>query len=324
MAYKKLIALGAAVTTLATYTFAFNDYHSQDSLIRKGIDNLKQVALGYKSQLEKLQGEYDSLLGDLNSTQDALMQARLKLQSIYQKITGTEWSEANGDILDFDFDSLLKDGEQFDNNVDGDAIADILGLPHGATTEQIIAAIQDLIATVQSLEARIVQLEGQVTDLESQIAEYETEQDSLVEEINGLKDKLDEATAQANAIIDSASQEEQAQLDYLNTVLVELGEEAVADIPEGEEVPTLESVQAEIDSVWAQFTPLVAGDSSKFTAGRVEMIRQGSFTLDNTDSYKVIVHNGSDITLSATEEIYNLLSQYRTLLDQYNELSTMQ
>ena len=228
MKYAKLVAIATAVTTIGGYTFAFSNFDSQDGAIKRAIDNLKNVALGYKSDLEKLQGEYSTLLGNLNSTQDALAQARLKLQAIYQKITGQEWDEATqGDILDFDFDTLLKDGEQFDNNVDGNAIAEILGLPAGATTEQIIAKIQELIATVQSLEQRIEVLEAQVTDLEAQIAEYETEQDSLVEEITGLKAKLDEATTQANAIIDGASQEEREQLDYVNDVLEEFGEERV-------------------------------------------------------------------------------------------------
>lgn len=231
--YTKLIAIASAVTTIGAYTFSFVDFNSKDSWIKEGIDRIKAVALGYKAQLEKLQGEYNTLLGDLNSTQDALAQARLKLEAIYQKITGQEWN--GGDILEFDFDTLLKDGDQFENNVDGDAIADILGLPHGSSTEEIIAAIQDLIATVQSLEQRITVLEGQVTNLEAEIAEYESEQDSLVEEINGLKAKLDAATEQANAIINGASEEEQGQMDYINDTLEELGAETVSE-PMSEEV----------------------------------------------------------------------------------------
>ncbi len=304
MAYKKLIALGAAVATLATYTFAFNDYNSQDSLIKQGIDNLKQVALNYKGQLEELQGEYNSLLGDLNSTQDALQQARLKLQAIYQKITGTEWDEANGDILDFDFDNLLKDGEQFDNNVDGDAIADILGLPHGATTEEIIVAIQDLIATVQSLEQRIQQLEGQVADLEGQIAEYKTEEQSLVEEINGLKTKLDEATAQANAIIDGASQEEQAQLEYVNDVLEELGEERI--------LTEEESLGNDMNAKWEI---VVAELSDKFTNDELEEIKRGEYTITYQGGYSLSTNSGTKKTIIEVEN--TAINEYEAAKESY-------
>ena len=260
MNYKKLLGIATAVTTIAGYTFTFSNYASKDSWIKEGIDKIKAVALGYKAQLEKLQGEYNALLGDLNSTQDALAQARLKLEAIYQKLTGTEWS--GGDILEFDFDTLLKDGEQFDNNVDGDAIADILGLPHGSSTEEIIAAIQDLIATVQSLEQRITVLETQVANLEAEIAEYESEQDSLVEEINGLKAKLDEATERANEIINGASEEEQGQMDYVNEVLEELGEEAI--------VPTVERTE-EQEAAWNNYVTVAQakGWNDEYTNGFV-------------------------------------------------------
>ena len=238
--YTKLIAIASSVATIGAYTFNFASFNSKDSFIKDGIDRIKQVALGYKGQLNELENRYNTLLGDLNSTQDALAQARLKLEAIYQKITGQEWT--GGDILEFNFDEILKSDNFYDNNVDGDAIADILGLPHGSSTEEIIAAIQDLIATVQSLEQRITVLEGQVASLEAEIAEYQTEQDSLVEEINGLKAKLDAATEQANAIINGASNEEQGQMDYINDTLEELGAEPVEEPKE--EVTMTEEQQA--------------------------------------------------------------------------------
>lgn len=277
MNYKKLIGIATAVTTIGGYTFAFNSFNSKDGFIKEGIDRLKQVALGYKGQLEKLQGEYNTLLGDLNSTQDALAQARLKLQAIYQKITGQEWNEANGDILDFDFDTLLKDGDQYDNNVDGDAIAAILGLPAGSSTEEIIVAIQDLIATVQSLEQQIVNLQNQVTTLEAEIAEYQTEQDSLVEEINGLKAKLDAATEQANAIINGASEEEQGQMDYINDTLEELGEEPI--------IPTVERTE-EQEAAWNAYIDAV--NASTLNSDWKEQLSDGTL-------YPVIERNG-DLT----------------------------
>ena len=250
MNYKKLLGIATAVTTLGAYSFNLVSFNSKDSWIKEGIDRIKAVALGYKAQLEKLQSEFNTLLADLNSTQDALAQARLKLEAIYQKITGQEWT--GGDILEFDFDTLLKDGEQFDNNVDGNAIADILGLPHGSSTEEIIAAIQDLIATVQSLEQRITVLEGQVASLQSEIAEYQTEQDSLVKGINGLKDKLDAATEQANEIINGASEEEQGQMDYINDTLEELGEESI--------IPTVERTEGQ-ETLWNAYIDAVNNTS---------------------------------------------------------------
>ena len=120
MDYKKLLGLSMAVVTIGGYVFNFSSFNSKDSLIKQGVDRIKAIAEQYRTNLETLQAEYDTLLNDLNSTQDALEQARIKLQQIYQKITGNTWDEANGDILDFDFESLLKDGDQYDNNVDGD------------------------------------------------------------------------------------------------------------------------------------------------------------------------------------------------------------
>ena len=292
--YTKLIGIATAVTTIAGYTFTFSNYASKDSWIREGIDRIKAVALGYKAQLEKLQGEYNTLLGDLNSTQDALAQARLKLEAIYQKLTGNEWN--GGDILEFDFDTLLKDGEQFDNNVDGDAIADILGLPHGSSTEEIIAAIQDLIATVQSLEQRITVLEGQVASLEAEISEYETEQDSLVEEINGLKDKLDAATEQANEIINGASQEEQGQMDYINNTLEELGAEPVEEVIER---------TPEQEAVWNAYIDAV--NNSSLNADWKAQLSDGTL-------YPVIERQGDSIVFKMIDSTTGeLVKQYDTV-----------
>ena len=304
MNYKKLLGIATAVTTIGAYSFNFVNFNSKDSWIREGIDRIKAVALGYKAQLEKLQGEYNTLLGDLNSTQDALAQARLKLEAIYQKITGQEWT--GGDILEFDFDTLLKDGDQFENNVDGDAIADILGLPHGSSTEDIIAAIQDLIATVQSLEQRITVLEGQVASLEAEIAEYQTEQDSLVEEIDSLKNKLDAATEQANEIINGASQEEQGQMDYINDTLEELGAEPVEEPKE--EVTMTEEQQA----LWNTYIDAV--NASNLNESWKEQ-------LSNSTLYPVIERNG-DFTVfkmidSTTGE---LVKQYDSVNSGYHEV----
>lgn len=239
MKYAKLVSLGLAVATISTYVFNFNQFGSKNGLIRTGVDRLREMAQGFREDLETLQSEYDALLGELSSTENALEQARLKLQQIYLKITGNTWDEANGDILDFDFESLIKDDEQFSNNVDGDEIGAVLGLPSGCSTEDIINAINNLIATVQSLEQQIETLNSRITSLETEIQEYQIEQDSLVEEINGLKAKLDAATAEANTIIDGASAEEQEQLDYINQTLTELGGEAVEDtqVPEVPEEP---------------------------------------------------------------------------------------
>ena len=311
MNYKKLIGIATAVTTITGYTFAFNSYQSEDGAIRRGVDKLKEIALGYKADLEKLQTQYDALMGNLESTQDALAQARLKLKQIYMKITGQEWDEATqGDILEFDFDTLLKDGEQFDNNVDGDAIADILGLEHGATTEQIIAKIQELIATVQSLEQRIEQLESQVDDLKAEIAEYETEQDSLVAEINGLKAKLDEATAQANAIINSANEEQQDQLDYVNDTLESLGEDRIIGDVE------LNTAREAVDTAWANFKAQATANRGSYddTIGQANEIKNGEFSFIEGNT-SIVKTTSSNYTLKAGE--YDLLVAYRSALDNY-------
>lgn len=310
--YTKLIGIATAVATITGYTFTFSNYASKDSWIREGIDRIKAVALGYKAQLEKLQGEYNTLLGDLNSTQDALAQARLKLEAIYQKITGQEWT--GSDILEFDFDTLLKDGEQFDNNVNGDAIADILGLPHGSSTEEIIAAIQDLIATVQSLEQRITVLETQVANLEAEIAEYETEQDSLVEEINGLKAKLDAATEQANEIINGASEEEQGQMDYINDTLEELGEEVI--------VPTVERTE-EQEVAWNAYIEAI--NSSNLNADWKLQLSEGTIypVIERQDDFTVFkmidsttgeVVKQYDSVNSGHQAIYNAYQAYLATL----------
>lgn len=244
MEYKKLLGLSMAVVTIGGYVFNFNQFNSKDSLIKQGVDRIKAIAEQYRTDLETLQSEYDTLMGDLSSTQDALEQARIKLQQIYQKITGNTWDEANGDILDFDFNTLIKDSDQYEHNVNGAEISKVLGIPEDSSTEDIINAINDLIATVQSLEQQIETLNSRITSLEAEIQEYQTEQDSLVEEINGLKAKLDAATAEANTIIDGASAEEQAQLDYINETLTELGGEAVED--DGEVIEPVEPEEPEL------------------------------------------------------------------------------
>ena len=296
MNYKKLLGIATAVTTISAYTFNFANFNSKDSFIKDGIDRIKQVALGYKSQLKELQDRYNSLLGDLNSTQDALQQARLKLQAIYRKITGQEWNEANGDILDFDFNTLLKDGDQYDNNVDGDAIAAILNLPAGSSTEDIIAAIQDLIDTVRTLEQRVAALETQVASLEAEIAEYQTEQNSLVEEINGLKDKLDAATEQANEIINGANTEEEAQMDYINDTLEELGEEPI--------IPTVERTE-EQQMAWNAYIDAV--NASNLNDTWKEQLSDGTL-------YPVVERQGDSIVFKMIDSTTGeLVKQYDTV-----------
>lgn len=249
MELKKLISLGLVVGTLSSFTFAFNSYQSKDGLIRKAVDNLKQVALEYKADYNELKSQYDEMVANLESTENALAQARLKLEQIYMKITGNAWDSASEDILEFDFDSIIPDGEQFDNNVDGNAIAELLGLEAGATTSEILVAIQNLIDTVSTLEQRI-------TALESQIATYEEEQNYLVDQLMELQTKLENAQAEANAIIDGASEEEQEQLDYINGVLEELEGDVVEDNTEGEdgEVVTYSQIEIELAKIFKDST----------------------------------------------------------------------
>ena len=244
MDYKKLGAIAVAVGTLVTYTF--NSYTSQDGLIKQGVDRLKAVAKQYKDDLATLQSQYDGLVSDLNNAESQIAQAKIKLQAIYQKITGEAWDEATqGDILEFDFNTLVKDGEQFENNVDGNAIADILGieLEEGevVTTQMIIAEITNLKNQIADLEGQITTLNQTITQLQTDIAAYESEQDSLVEEINSLKAKLDSA----NEIIRIAHNEEQDQLDYINDALVEFGEEAVGTPADKIPAPEVEEGEQE-------------------------------------------------------------------------------
>ena len=242
MNYKKLLGIATAVTTIAGYTFTFSNYASKDSWIKEGIDRIKGVALGYRAQLDEMRNRYNSLLADLDSTANALAKAEAKLKQVYEAITGEAWNDENGSILSFDFSSILPDEPLPDNPIDGDILCEILGLPSGSSMEEIVASIEDLIEAVQSLEQRVEVLESQVASLQAEIDEYEAEQDSLVEQVNGLKDKLDNAVTEANSIIDNASQEEEAQLDYVNDTLTELGAEPVEEPKE--EVTMTEEQQA--------------------------------------------------------------------------------
>ena len=310
--YKKLIGIATAVATITGYTFAFNSYQSEDGAIRRGVDKLKQVALGYKAELDELDAQYKALMGNLENTTDALTTAKLKLEAIYQKITGQAWDEATqGNILEFDFNTLLKDGDQFDNNVDGDAIASILGLPNGATTQEIINAIKNLKDTVQTLENRVNELEAQVTSLEAQISEYETEQNSLVEEINGLKTKLDNATAQANAIINTANEDQQDQLDYINDTLESLGEDTIVGDVE------LSTAREAVESAWNSFKEVATANrngSFNDTVGQALEIKNGEFSFIEGNT-SIVKTTSSNYTLKAGE--YDLLVAYRSALDNY-------
>ena len=253
--FTKLMALGTAVASIGAVTFEFTPYSSQNSLIKQGVDSLKAMVQGKDAALKQLQAEYDEIMQNLNSTQDALQQARIKLQAIYQKITGNEWDEATqGDILDFDFNSLVKDGDQFENNVDGDAICDVLGLPHGSSTQQIIAKIEELIATVQSLEEQVERLEAQVQSLQQEIETYKAEESQLVLDLEAqIADLKARAEGEANAIIEQANTEEQEQLDYINGAIEEL-ENPQAEVPEQGEGEEQEPVEPEQQAQAITFT----------------------------------------------------------------------
>ena len=221
--FTKLVALGTAVASIGAITFEFTPYSSKDSLIKQGVDSLKAIVQGKDEALAKLQAEYDEVMANLNDANASLETARQQLEAIYHKITGQTWDEANGDILNFDFNTLIKDGNQFENNVNGDAIAEILGLPAGSTTEQIIVAIQNLQKQIADLSTQVTNLQAQVQSLQDEIATYKAEESALVldlqQQINDLKAR---AENEANAIIKQANDEEQEQLDYINNTIEEL------------------------------------------------------------------------------------------------------
>ena len=248
--FTKLVALGTAVASIGAITFEFTPYSSQNSLIKKGVDSLKAIVQGKDEALAKLQAEYDEVMANLNDANASLETARQQLEAIYHKITNEAWDEANGDILNFDFNTLIKDGNQFENNVNGDAIAEILGLPAGSTTEQIIVAIQNLQNQIADLSTQVTNLQAQVAELQAEIATYKEEESALVldlqQQIAELKAR---AENEANAIIEQANTEEQEQLDYINNTLTELGAEQVTEqVPEedngeGEEQEPVEPEQ---------------------------------------------------------------------------------
>lgn len=255
--FTKLVALGTAVASIGAITFEFTPYSSKDSLIKQGVDSLKAIVQGKDEALAKLQAEYDEVMANLKDANASLETARLKLEAIYQKITNEAWDEANGDILNFDFNTLIKDGDQFESNVDGNAIADILGLPAGSTTQQIIIAIQNLQEQIADLSQQVQNLQAQVAELQAEIATYKEEESALVLDLQQqIADLKARAENEANAIIDEANTEEQAQLDYINNTLTELGGEAVK-----EEVPEEDNGEGEVE----ESSVVLSGDWSQAT-----------------------------------------------------------
>lgn len=301
--FTKLIAMASAVATIGTVAFEFTPYSSQNSLIKQGVDSLKAIVQGKNAALAKLQAEYDEVMANLNNANQSLETARAKLQAIYQKITGQAWDEANGDILNFDFNTLIKDGDQFESNVDGNAICDVLGLPHGSSTQQIIVAIQNLQEQIADLAQQVQNLQAQVAELQAEIATYKEEESQLVldlqQQISDLKAR---AESEANAIIEQANDEEQEQLNYLNNTLTELGGEAV--VPE-EEVPEEEGEVEEDNNV------VLSGDWSKATEEDKNAILNmcnelGIQNAEVTAGYAVD-SSGNYIEIKVPTEAYNVM-----------------
>lgn len=255
--FTKLVALGTAVASIGAVTFNFTGYDSKDSLIKQGVDNLKAIVQGKDEALAKLQAEYNSLLTQFDSVNGSLTDAKSKLEAIYKKVTGNDWDEAsNGSILDYDFNSLIKDGNQWENNANGDAIGEILGLDPGCSTQQIIVAIQNLQNEIANLSQQVTNLQAEIKSLQAEIATYKQEESALVldlqEQIAQLKAK---AENEANAIIDEANTEEQAQLDYINNTLTELGGEAVKEeVPEEDKGEVEEGNNIVLSGDWSQAT----------------------------------------------------------------------
>ena len=309
--FTKLVAMGTAVASIAAVTFEFTPYSSQNSLIKQGVDSLKAMVQGKDAALKQLQAEYDEVIANLNNANESLETARQKLQAIYQKITGQAWDEANGDILNFDFNSLIKDGNQFENNVDGDAIASILGLPAGSSTEQIIVAIQNLQEQIADLAEQVQNLQAQVQSLQAEIATYKEEESALVLDLQQQIDDLKaRAESEANAIIQEANNEEQEQLDYINNTINELEnpQAAVPDEDEGEvEAQQLSFVEGNVSAAWS--------NNDKFSNKETYITAFNNLGLEAvTENPEVAVDfvsiSGQDHTVKITDEVaYNKLME---------------
>ena len=307
----KLTLLATAISTISGTVFSFNSYNSKDGLIKDAVDSLKAMYQGKDAALKQLQAEYDEVIANLDNANQSLETARAKLEAIYQKITGQAWDEANGDILNFDFNTLIKDGNQFENNVNGDAIASILGLPAGSSTEQIIVAIQNLQEQIADLAQQVQNLQAQVQSLQAEIATYKEEENQLILDLQGQIDDLKaRAESEANAIIDQANTEEQEQLDYINGVINELEnpQTEVPDEDEGEvEAQQLSFVEGNVSAAWS--------NNDKFSNKETYITAFNSLGLEAvTENPEVAVDfvsiSGQEHTVKITDEVaYNKLME---------------
>ena len=284
----RLVALGVVTSTIVGFGTIGYDTEVGTNLAGK-IQELKQLAITWKNNASAK----DKLLSQKQTELEAL-------QGKYNSIlTLLGISDMNAD------ENTIKEAiNSMSSEQDLKDIATALGIADTASKEDILAEISVIGETMVTLKDSIDTLESTVGKLTAEIERLQGE-------------------------VTSANNAESAMLTAVTTAINDIGtpveEEPGGTIEPGEEQePTLESVQAELDSIWTQFSTLVTGDSSKFTPGRVTKIKEGAFSLDNSDGYKVIVHNGSDITLETSEQIYNLLSEYKENLNLYNSLLAQQ
>ena len=280
----RLVALGVVTSTIAGFGVKSYDTATGGALSNK-INELKQLAITWKQNATAK----DKLLSQKQTELEAL-------QGKYNSIlTLLGISDMNAD------ENTIKEAiNSMSSEQDLKDIATALGIADTASKEDILAEISVIGETMVTLKDSIDTLELTVSQLTAEIERLQGE-------------------------VTSANNAESAMLLEVANAINDIG---VPALEPGEEVepvePTLESVQAELDSIWTQFSTLVAGDSSNYTAGRVSKIKEGLFSLDNSDGYTVTVHNGADIKLEATEQKYNLLSEYKEKLDLYNSLLAQQ
>ena len=267
-------------------------YGSQYDSIQEGIEALKDKGVSFYNQYLVSEEEKEALQSEFET-----------LKTQYLGVLGKLGLGENATLEDVQskLDSLAQGGA---NEAITD-IAELLGIENAenATIITITEAIADLAEAVTQLEADISRLQTELEQANLDLAQANEEEENTVTALNN-------ALAELNALGGGAPGAGE-------------GEEEGSD-PVDPVEPTLEEVQAELDSIWSQFSTLVAGDSSKFTNGRVIAIEQGKFTLDNTDGYKVLVENGSIITIETNEQIYNLLSEYKENLELKNSLLAQQ
>ena len=280
----RLVALGLVVGTITGFGSVAYDTGTGGALSSK-INELKQLAITWKQNASAK----DKLLSQKQ-------QELLALQGKYESIlTLLGISDMNAD------ENTIKEAiNSMSSEQDLKDIATALGIADTASKAEILNEISVMGETMTTLKDSIDTLELTVSQLTAEIERLQGE-------------------------VNKANNAESAMLTAVTTAINDIG---VPALEPGEEVepvePTLEEVQAKLNSTWSQFSTLVAGDSSKFTNGRVLAIEQGKFTLDNTDGYKVLVENGSIITIETNEQIYNLLSEYKENLELKNSLLAQQ